>query len=202
MTFGFEMVGGAGPSPARWKALFLGVDPRKAALAGSGAVVLPGPDGFAARRFSGLPRAIVVPEAVVVTRSRAMAAILADQLDPRRIAVLEEGEPLSADPRWVPGVGSVRLLSRGAGRAKLAVDLPAEGILVVFNTFEKGWRAKVDGVSRPVVVADFAFQGVRLPAGRHEVELRYHPRGIAAGFATAIAGAFGLVLCARVIPSS
>jgi hypothetical protein len=200
MNFGFEMVAGAGPSPARWKALFFGVDSRKAALAGAGALVLPAASGFAAWRFPGLPRAIVAPEAVVVPHRRALEAILDPGLDPRRTALLEEGTPLKRNPEWNSRGASVRLLSRGAGRSKLAVDLPGEGILVVFDTFEKGWRAKVDGVSRPVVVADFAFQGIRIPAGKHEVELRYHPRGIAAGLATAVVGAFSLLLRVRGVP--
>jgi uncharacterized membrane protein YfhO len=85
-------------------------------------------------------------------------------------------------------------VERGPGRLRLAAELPAEGILVVFNSYEKGWRATVDGEARPVLVADAAFQGVRLSRGRHDVELSYHGRGVAAGFALAALGIAGLVL--------
>jgi hypothetical protein len=201
---GMEMVGGAGPSPARWKSLFLGASARKAAVAGVGALVLPvstpgdrsAPQEFAVRRFSGLPRAIVVPEAVVVARSRAVSTVLDDRLDPLRTAVLEEGKSLAADPRWSSAAGSVRLLSRGPGRLRVATTLPGEGVLVVFNTFEKGWRATVDGHTKSVVPADAAFQGVRLPPGKHEVELSYRPPGLATGIAAAALGLLGVGLCA------
>lgn len=210
MNFGLEMVGGAGPSLARWKALFLGVDARKAELACAGALVLPASSRdeparmpeFVVRRFAGLPRAIVVPEAVVVPPSHAVEAVLDERLDPRRTAVLEEGAALAADPRGSSETATVRPLARGPGRLKLAVRSSAEGVLVVFNTFEKGWRASVDGRAQPVLAADAAFQGVRLPRGDHVVELRYRPRGLAAGIAAAAVGVLGVVLCAFRMPTS
>lgn len=210
MSFGLEMVGGAGPSLARWKSLFLGVDARKAALSSAGALVLPASSHhepgrapeFVVRQFAGLPRAIVVREAVVVPPARAVEAVLDERLDPRRTAVLEEGEALAADPRASAEPGTARLLSRGPGRVKLEVRSPADAVLVVFNTFEKGWRAEVDGRAQPVVAADAAFQGVRLPRGDHVVELRYRPRGLAAGIAAAAIGVLGLVLCAFRMPAS
>ncbi|HMA17898.1 MAG TPA: YfhO family protein, partial [Thermoanaerobaculia bacterium] len=192
--FGFEMVGGAGPSPARWKSLFLGVQGRKAELAGAGAVVLPVRGRFDARRFSGLPRAIVVPEAIVVPPSRAIAAVLDDRFDPRRAAILEAGAGSRRDPAWTEKPGSVRLIERGAGHVELAASVPADGILVVFNTYEKGWRSTVDGKPQPVLMADAAFQGVRLPPGEHVVDMRYRPRGLAVGIAAATLGVLGVVI--------
>jgi hypothetical protein len=127
---------------------------------------------------------------------------LDDRLDLRDVAVLEEGSPLSPTSRWSSGEASVRLLSRGPGRSNLAVSLPGEGVLVVFNTFEKGWHATVDGKPQPVVAADAAFQGVRLPPGQHVVELEHRPRGLAAGFAAAAAGVLGVVACALRLPAS
>ncbi|HEX9690207.1 MAG TPA: YfhO family protein [Thermoanaerobaculia bacterium] len=205
MTSGLEMVGGAGPSMERWKSLFQSVSDRPAELASVGALILPAPASgrespgmprFVVRRFSGLPRAFVVPEAVVVPRSRAKSAALDERLDPRRTVVLEEGNPLAAEPLWASQSGSARLLSRAPGRLKLAASLPGNGVLVVLNTFEKGWKATADGRPRPVVAADAAFQGVRLPRGEHVVELRYRPRGLATGIAAAGIGVLGLVLCA------
>lgn len=210
MNFGLEMVGGAGPSLARWKALFLGVDARKAALAGAGGLVLPaspsaargGAPEFFVMRFHPLPRAVVVPEAVVVEPSRALEAVLDERLDPRRTAVLESGTAFGTDSREPSAAGTARVIERGPGRLKLEVRSEGESVLVVFNTFEKGWRATVDGKPQPVLAADAAFQGVRLPPGEHVVELEYHPRGLAAGIAAAAAGVLGIVACAFRLPAS
>jgi hypothetical protein len=210
MIFGLEMVGGAGPSLARWKALFLGVDARKAALAGAGALVLPasvpaartGAPEFFVMRFRPLPRAVVVSEALVVEPSRALEAVLDERLDPRRTAVLESGAAFGAGSPERPEAGAARLVERGPGRLKLKVRSSGAAVLVVFNTFERGWRASVDGKPQPILVADAAFQGVRLAPGEHVVELEYHPRGLAAGIAAAALGFLGVVMCAlRMSPS-
>jgi hypothetical protein len=212
MRYGLEMVGGAGPSILRWKEMFQQFVPRAAEVASAGAIVLPppgapippvgSPSRLLVQRFSGLPRALLVPEAVVVPRARSIAATLGPTLDLRRTVVLEEGSPRSRDPRWRSGAASIHLVSRAPGRLKLAAVSPGDGILVVLNTFEKGWRAKVDGRAQPVLPADGAFQAVRLPAGRHTVELRYRPRGLVVGIAGAAIGVLGLVLCGfRLHPS-
>lgn len=212
MSFGIETIGGAGPPLQRWKQVFQPPEPRGAELGGVGALILPAqevpppplgePHRVQVQKFAGFPRAIVVPAAIVVPPSKAVAMTLDEKLDLRRVAVLEEGSPLSPASRWNSGEASVRLLSRGPGRSNLAVSLPGEGVLVVFHTFEKGWRATVDGKPQPVLAADAAFQGVRLPPGDHVVELEYRPRGLAAGIAAAAAGVLGLVICAFRLPAS
>jgi uncharacterized membrane protein YfhO len=148
------------------------------------------------QRFSGFPRAIVVPEAVVVPSSAAIAATLDESLDLRSTAVLEEGSALARDPRWDSGNPSVRLLSRAPGRLSLKALLPGDGVLVVFNSYEKGWRAEVNGAAVRVLPTDGAFQGLRLPAGEHVVELRYWPPGLVAGISVGVAGLLGLILAA------
>ena len=193
MLFGLEAVGGQGPSPRRWKLLFQRPDRRLAELAGAGAIVSqrperPGP--LFVEELNGLPRAIAVPEWIVVPRSQAISNVLDPSFDPRRTAVLETGTPPTSAPSWAPNGASVRLLARAPGRLSLDATLPGDGVLVVFNTFEAGWRATVDGARRPVLAADAAFQGVRLEAGRHTVNLEYRPRGLIAGI---VAAALGIV---------
>jgi hypothetical protein len=148
------------------------------------------------QRFSGFPRAIVVPEAVVVPSSAAIAATLDEGLDLRSTVVLEEGLPLARDPGWDSSRASVRLLSRAPGRLSLKALLPGDGVLVVFNSYEKGWRAELNGTALRVLPADGAFQGLRLPAGEHVVALRYRPPGLVAGVAVGFVGLAGLILAA------
>jgi hypothetical protein len=206
MYWGFESVAGNGPSLRRWKLLFAKRNVRVAQLAGVGALVLPSegwaptpigsPQPMLVQRFSGFPRAIVVPEGVVVPSSAAIAATLDESLDLRSTAVLEEGSALARDARWDSGKPSVRLLSRAPGRLTLKALLPGDGVLVVFNSFEKGWQARMDGAPVRVLPADGAFQGMRLPAGEHVVELRYRPPGLLVGVAVGLVGLVGLILVA------
>ena len=206
MSYGLESVTGNGPSLRRWKLLFAERSIRLGQLAGVGALVLPrdNPDAvpigrprpMLVQRFPGFPRAIVVPEAVVVEPAQAIAATLDETLDPRSTAVLEEGSPLARDRRWDPAKASVRLRSRAPGRVNLSATLPGDGVLVVFESFERGWHARVDGAPARVLAADGAFQGIRLSAGEHAVDLRYRPRGLAAGVAVGVLGLLGLFVAA------
>jgi hypothetical protein len=205
INFGLESVGGNGPSLKRWKLLFVDRSVRLGQLAGVGALVLPAdgtgmeigrPRRLLVQRFAGLPRAIVVPQAIVVEPERAVAATLDERLDLRSIAVLEEGSPLRRDPRWRSQDASVRLSSRGPGRVDLTADLPGNGVLVVFNSFERGWQARVDGAPARVLPADGAFQAVCLSAGEHAVQLRYRPRKLALGLAIGVAGLLVVALVA------
>jgi uncharacterized membrane protein YfhO len=78
----------------------------------------------------------------------------------------------------------------------LSARLPGPGVLVLLDAWESGWRATADGADVPVLRADAAFRGVRLPAGEHRVEFRYRAPGLLEGIGIGIAGLLGLVLAA------
>lgn len=206
MRFGLESAGGWGLTLKATEALFRVPRLRAAELAGVACVVVPLqsqsrpgrtlPPPPAVHAFSALPRAILVPEALVVAPSRALAATLDPNLNPRRTAILEEGEPLRAGRDWEGKPSTIRLLSRGSARIELMARLPEKGVLLVFNSFERGWRALVDGKSVPLLRADSAFLGLRLDRGVHRVRLFYRPPGLLEGLGLAMSGALGCVLLA------
>lgn len=212
MRWGLESVSGEGP-PLRRMALILDPPSRQAArLAGVGALVfvagrgtnsLAGvPAQVIIRRFESFPRALIVPAAVVVDESRAIAATLDPTRDPRRTAILEEGEPLVGRSRVGEPFGSARLLSEKRSQIELAVSLPASGLLILHNSFERGWRATVDGEPAPVLRADAAFLGLRLAPGAHRVHFEYRPRGLLEGAGLCIVGILGLLLVAIRLPDA
>ena len=202
MRFGLESVQGGGPPLERVQQVFWRPNDRSAALGSVGALVLPAPAGnagpYSVARYDGLPRLLLAEEAVVVPETAAVRATLEARLDPRRTAVLEEGDPLSAPER--PGTKKARALERRPGYLRIATENQNDAVLVVLNSFERGWNATVDGESAPVLRADGAFQGVRLSPGRHEVLLRYVPPGLREGVGLALAGVLGLVLAMRRLP--
>jgi len=214
MRFGLEGVGGAGPALARTEEVVLRPGQRSFALAGAGAVVLSaaGPDGRPSEYAppvldpaAGLPRAFVVPEAIIVAPDAAVSAALSPSIDPRRTAVLEEGEPLARDAGWTDEGAGARLVSRSPSRVVLEARASAPGFLVLLDAYESGWRATVDGSPAPVLRADAAFRAVRLPAGTHRVEFSYAPPGLREGLGIGLAGLLGLALAAirlRPVPAS
>lgn len=79
------------------------------------------------------------------------------------------------------------LTERTANHTRVTVDAPVPGLLVVMDPWYPGWRAEVDGQRAPLLRADYAFMAVPVPAGRHEVVLRYRPATLVPGLACVLA---------------
>jgi uncharacterized membrane protein YfhO len=72
---------------------------------------------------------------------------------------------------------------------RLAVHTDAPALLVLSDVYYPGWQGYVDGTRVPIYRTDAAFRGVAVPAGSHEVRMRFWPRSLRAGLAMAAAGA-------------
>jgi uncharacterized membrane protein YfhO len=69
-------------------------------------------------------------------------------------------------------------------------------MLVVAQAYYHCWRASVDGRAVPLWRANYAFQALEVPSGRHEVRLVYVDRAFQGG---AIISMMALMLCMAVI---
>jgi hypothetical protein len=81
------------------------------------------------------------------------------------------------------------------------VDGAAAGMLVFNEAYDLGWRATVDGSPVSIHRVNAVFQGVEVPAGRHEVRFRYLPPGLKLG-ALLSCVALGLLGAGRFIIAS
>ncbi|MCC6315639.1 MAG: YfhO family protein, partial [Thermomicrobiales bacterium] len=115
--------------------------------------------------------------------SAAIAALAA--LDLRQTAVLEEPPPAVS----AGGSGAAAVLTWEPELIRLRVEADAPGLLVVSQAYEPGWRATVNGAAARVLPVDGALQGVAIPAGVSEVELRYQPWTLSAGLAISLGSA-------------
>ena len=70
---------------------------------------------------------------------------------------------------------TVEVLRDDPDHAELRVIRDTPGYLVLRRTFFPGWEARVDGMSAPVLRADYAFCAVELPAGESKIEFSYRP---------------------------
>lgn len=128
-----------------------------------------------------LPRAWVVHEARQTAPPDALALLGSRAVDPRQVALLE-----SVPPRVEPvrGANSVHVVGQEPDSLQLQTTTGADGLLMVSNGYDPGWKAWIDGKSTEVLPADHALQAVALPAGEHTVELRYETPGMRAGLLT------------------
>jgi hypothetical protein len=76
-----------------------------------------------------------------------------------------------------------RLDTRGA---RISVNAPRDGILVLRQQAAKGWSVTVDGAPAEPLLVDGLFRGVNVAAGRHEVVWTYDPPLFFAGCVTTI----------------
>ena len=90
------------------------------------------------------------------------------------MAVLLVRSPLRAIPARV---------SFDTSHARVTVDAPREGVVVVYQQNAPGWRAAIDGVEAPSHVVDRVFRVVQVTRGHHEIVWSYRPRALFAGAA-------------------
>ena len=151
------------------------------------------------------PAVLWVDRATVVKGGDAEALAELLRHTPGSAAVLEEetlDESLAAvaarGGEVAPVAGRIRELGRN--RLVAEIDAPAEGIVVVHESYFPNWRAWVDGQEATIVPANALFRGLAVGPGHHEIVMEYSPPGwlvlaivsLLGTLAAAIAAAVGL----------
>ncbi len=77
--------------------------------------------------------------------------------------------------------GKVRLVSDRPGSIELATDSAARQLLVVNESFDGGWRPRIDGQMANAIRANGDFLGVAVPAGNHEIQWKFRPLSLQIG---------------------
>jgi hypothetical protein len=135
---------------------------------------------------------VVRDEAAVLSGLRDAAAAhidltreaLATEADARSVVVPDGGRASRAP-----------IVAQGGGRMDARAEGP--GLLVIAETWEQGWSARLDDRPAPIIRVEHARMGVVLPAGIHRVELSHRARGLRLGAVLAACGV-GLLAFARI----
>jgi phage shock protein PspC (stress-responsive transcriptional regulator) len=144
-----------------------------------------------------LPRAYVVPSALVAPRDERFDAGQLRLTDPRQ-SVLLDIDPLreiTPDPRqpFTPAEWA----ADDPDHPVLRVTTEAPGLLVVADTWMPGWSAHVDGSPVPVLRGNHAQRVIPLlKPGRHTISLDYRPPGYFLGSAvTGVSALIWVLIC-------
>jgi uncharacterized membrane protein YfhO len=89
------------------------------------------------------------------------------------------------------------VLEETSTRLRARVVAPAPALVVWSRTFFEAWRARVDGQAAAVQVADGHLVGVLVPAGAHEVEIRWSSAPLMAGTLLSLGALAAVVLLRR-----
>ena len=74
------------------------------------------------------------------------------------------------------------------------VTAEKDGILFTSISYEPGWTVYVDGVETEQIKIADALMGIPMTAGEHSVEMKFFPKGLAAGIAVSAVGIVILVI--------
>ena len=129
-------------------------------------------------------RAHVVGGVVVADGEEALAVLRGGTFDPARELILPRGVPVSA-PAQPPG--RCRVVRWTPDGITVEADMDAAGYVVLADTYDPGWRTRVDGRAVALLRADFALRAIEVPAGRHIVESAFRPPSVALGLAVSAA---------------
>jgi hypothetical protein len=82
------------------------------------------------------------------------------------------------------------ILGTQTGNLKLSFETesPTSTLAVIAQTYQPSWQAYVDGKSTALWRANYSFQALQVPAGAHQVELRYDDRAFRAGVMLSLLG--------------
>jgi hypothetical protein len=122
------------------------------------------------RRLGALPRIRWAGRAEVVEDSSERLFVLSAPVAPD-VVVLNEPGPAGSGKS-----ATVRVLRDGDDEVRASVSANGAGYLVIADSLQHGWKAFVDGRPVRLLFAEHALAAVPVPAGRHEVRLRYDPK--------------------------
>jgi hypothetical protein len=130
------------------------------------------PGGYIYENHAVLPRFFLVSRLRPARNLEEAAALLkSPDFDPKHEAIVE-GAPEPPPPAGEPK-GKVEVSEYGLQQVRLSVESARPAFLVTSETHYPGWRAYVDGRPQPIYYTNVAFRGFPVPAGRHQVVMRF-----------------------------
>lgn len=98
--------------------------------------------------------------------------------DVQNVAIVnEEFRNVVGDFHAAPSEGTIQLVDYKPNQLKYSFD-SSKDELVVFSEIwtSKGWTMWIDGVENPLFRANYILRSAIIPAGQHEIVMRYEPR--------------------------
>lgn len=129
----------------------------------------------------------------VTSESEALQKI--QEVDLKKFAVLEEYPPRSVaenfnESNYNGAKTSDKISIYEFKPGSLKIDLTAEknSFLLLGQTYYPGWSAKIDGTNSKIYQADYLFQAVYVPNGKHTILMEYKSRPLIIGAILTIIG--------------
>lgn len=140
-----------------------------------------------------LPRVRVIPTVRAVGIVDEVVAFIHDETKSLRDEVLFVGEAPQISPcQDKSGLG--RIAQYTPSEVELEVFAPCKSVVVLADTWDRGWKATVDGHPARIWEAYGAMRAVVVEPGEHVIRMRYLPDSVVAGAAGLAIGLVGLIV--------
>lgn len=116
------------------------------------------------------------------------------RFDPSKAVLVSEPPPAPAGSPGPAAPAAATFVEDGIDRVVIRAGLPADGYLVLLDSYDSNWHVDVDGSPAPLMRANGIFRAVHLTAGRHTVTFTFRPRLFYVGAAMTAVTAFALAL--------
>jgi hypothetical protein len=147
--------------------------------------------------LSAMPRFFLVNKVQRVTSDLEVRELVGRQLVSFRDTAVTSQPVTGLSAAGGGDAGVVQVIDYQADSLRLSVRTPQAAFLVLAESFYPGWRAWVDGAPVEIVRTDIAFRGLVVPAGAHEVAMRFQPAILPLSLAVSLAAA--ILLCALAV---
>jgi hypothetical protein len=148
-----------------------------------------------------LPKAWLVPAAMVVTPEQALALLREPRFDPRLLGLVETPPsiPLAGAIAAGPSdVGPAAVTRYEGNRVTVQAEPRQNALLVLGDKFHRYWQARLDGAAVPIQPVNYILRGVYLTPGRHTVEFFFDPLPFKVGkYLTLTSFAFFAIMLVR-----
>ena len=145
-----------------------------------------------APRPSAMPLVTIGQRPVFADDRTAFDALSQTNTDLRQVVFMppEARESISATQQTAARVLDARFAHQ---TISIQTEAPAASLMVISQTYYPAWRAYVDGQPTKTWLANYAFQAIEVPGGRHHIQMVYKDTKLLAG--AALSG-LGLLACA------
>jgi len=144
-----------------------------------------------------LPRAFVVHDVERSPPAEELLAIMSEPgFDPLDRSYVDADIDLPPSPEPPLRGRPARIVVDEEAVVEIEARLDAPGVLILADSFYRGWVATVDGTPVEILPANHLFRAVVLPEGRHRVRFEYDPWSLKAGIGVSLASGVAIALLA------
>lgn len=158
------------------------VDGSDPVASGAAQLTYRGPDGDIYKLGNALPRAFLAPRVLTAPDAPTALAMLTDKkFDARKTAIMIGASTAAQTGLTVPDASSDQLEASATivkdrvNEVEIQTTSQRPAMLVLNDSWDRGWKVIVDGVERPVLRVNYGFRGVVVSEGSHRVAFLYRP---------------------------